>query len=644
MCGIAGRWDRDGTAGYALRNGLSAMVAAIHHRGPDGDGTWLDEAAGLGLGHVRLAIQDLSPLGAQPMHSASGRYVITYNGEIYNVAELRADLSAAGCVFQGSSDTEVFLAGVERWGLEPALRRCAGMFAMALWDRQDRVLTLIRDRLGKKPLYVLEQGGALRFASELKGFMADPAFRRRVDPASLASYFRFGNVPGTAAIFEGVRKVAPGGLERHFADGRREFTTYWDLAGVARWGTASPASGSHRELADRAEAVIDRAVRDRLVSDVPVGAFLSGGIDSSLVVALMNRHVPGGARTFSIAFDDPRFNEAPYAASIARHLGTRHSELHVTGSDALNVIPGLPEMFDEPFADSSQIPTFLVAKLARAEVTVALTGDGGDEIAGGYRRHVEITGRWKTLARVPRPLRRAVAALGQMAPAGLVEGLFGLLGQGRAPANPVEWVRKASAILAADDARAVYRGLVSLWPDGMSPTGRAAPPSLVDDPGAAGGLSLLGELRYLDMATYLPDDVLTKVDRATMAVALEARSPLLDHRVVEFFWSLPDDVLVRDGTGKVILRDILARHVPPSLFDRPKTGFGVPLAEWLKGPLRDWGRALLEDERRSGTPLDLVTVDRAMDDLMRGQGNHQHRLWAVFMFLAWKRRWQVGWA
>jgi asparagine synthase (glutamine-hydrolysing) len=645
MCGIAGLWDRSADRREDVDARLAAMMAAIRHRGPDGDGAWSDLSAGIGLGHLRLAIQDLSPLGAQPMASASGRHVLTYNGEIYNVADLRADLAAAGWTFRGTSDTEVFLAGVEHWGLEATLARAAGMFAMGLWDRQERSLTLVRDRLGKKPLYVAEVGGTLLFGSELKALMAHPGLTRRIDRGALASYLRFGQVPGTAGILHGVRKVGPGMIERHRADGRVAAFCYWDLATVAARGRAHPAKGDRRALADAAEAQIDRAVRERLVSDVPVGAFLSGGIDSSLVVALMQKHAPGGARTFSIGFDDPRYDEAPYAARVAAHLGTRHTTLPLTAADALAVIPGLPAMFDEPFADSSQIPTHLVARLARAEVTVALSGDGGDEIAGGYRRHAMIAHWWPRLAAIPLPLRRALAGVLQGLPAGAVEALAGLMPGGGKPGNRTEQLRKAASILGQADARGVYARLVTLWREAEAIAVSPALPSPVDDPAAGEGLGLLGLLRYLDMATYLPDDILAKVDRASMAVALEARSPLLDHRVVEHFWSLPDDALVQGTTGKVVLRDILARHVPPALFERPKTGFGIPLGDWLRGPLRSWALDLVETERtQAPEALDWARLLPAVTAHMEGRADHAHRLWALLMLLAWRRHWGATWS
>lgn len=642
MCGIAGLWHRSPRPQGLLRDALAGMMDAIRYRGPDGDGTWFDPEAGLGLGHLRLAIQDLSPAGAQPMASISGRYVLIYNGEIYNVAEVRADLVSAGWSFRGTSDTEVFLAGLEQWGLDEALRRSAGMWAMAIWDRQERSLTLVRDRLGKKPLYVGWAGGALLFGSELKALMSDPALIRRIDAGVAASYLRFGDVPGTAAILEGVTKVTPGTYERLQADGRREVTTYWDLAAVARHGRSSLLSGSLEDLSRGAEEVIDRAVRERLVSDVPVGAFLSGGIDSSLVTALMQKHVPGGARTFSIGFDEPQFDEAPFAEAVARHLGTRHTTLRVTAADALAVVPDLPSMFDEPFADSSQIPTHLVAKLARAEVTVALSGDGGDEIAGGYRRHALVTHWWPRLAHVPLGLRKAAAAAVEAVPARALDAVVGLA-RSKGPGHLVERLQKSASILGEPGAQAIYARLVSLWPTPRDIMDADALPSPVDDPCAAQGLGELSMMRYLDMATYLPDDILTKVDRASMAVALEARSPLLDHRVVEHFWRLPDGCLVRGGKGKVILRAILSRHVPVALFERPKTGFGIPLGEWLRGPLRTWASDLLASDAARTVPLRPDRLARDWAAHLERRENNEHRIWAVLMLLAWQQRWSATW-
>jgi asparagine synthase (glutamine-hydrolysing) len=635
MCGIAGLWQRRGAAAAAVGPALRAMLEAIRHRGPDGEGHLLEPEAGLGLGHLRLAIQDLSSEGAQPMASASGRFVLVYNGEIYNVGALRSDLAALGWRFRGTSDTEIFLAALEQWGLEHALERAAGMFAMAIWDRERRDLTLVRDRLGKKPLYLAEIGPLLLFGSELKALMRHPALDRRIDPGALASYLRFGYVPEPHAILSGVRKIAPGTIESFGADGSHRVTRFWDLAEVARRGRSEPLPDDPVLLREATLDILDRAVRERLVADVPLGAFLSGGIDSSLVVALMRRHGPS-PRTFSIGFEDPRFDEGPFAARIAAHLGTRHTAFTLTAADALGIIPSLPEMFDEPFADSSQIPTHLVARLARSEVTVALTGDGGDEIAGGYRRHVEISRWWPRLAALPPPLRRAAGRVLSGLPAGLVDGVARLAS--RAPGHAAERVRKAGEILGERDPRAIYALLVTNWRDTRGLCGADPLPSPVDDAAFGTDLGLLGMLRLLDIATYLPGDILAKVDRATMAVALEARSPFLDHRVVEHFWRLPDTALVQGRRGKAILRDLLAEHVPPALFERPKTGFGIPLGDWLRGPLSDWAEGLIADEMRGGQlamrePAALMRAHQA------GRGNHQHRLWTILMLLAWMRHW-----
>ncbi|MFM7346162.1 MAG: asparagine synthase (glutamine-hydrolyzing), partial [Tagaea sp.] len=598
MCGIAGLLDRHARRNEAALSGaVRAMTRAIAHRGPDGDGVWTDPAAGIGLGHRRLAIIDVSPLGAQPMASADGRYVATYNGEIYNFAELRAELEAAGAAFRGHSDTEVALEGFARWGIEATIARCQGMFAWAVWDRRTRTLRLIRDRLGVKPLYYAHDGARLIFASELKALRALEDWRPTLDRAALASYARLGYVPAPRTIYREARKLPAGHILEWNEGAEPKLHAYWNardeaIRGRARWHETR----DETETIARLEALLEDCVAKRLVSDVPLGAFLSGGIDSSLVVALMRKRGP--AKTFTIGFDEKGYDEAAHAKAIAAHLGAEHTELYVSPAHALGVVPKLADMYDEPFADSSQIPTFLVSEMTRKHVTVALSGDGGDELFAGYNRYVWAERLWGTLARVPAPLRTAGAALAARTPAFLAEAFARVLPERHRPTRPHEKLAKLAEILRLDGIDAVYRRRVSQWPDA-----RAIVPGAEEDEGPLFDPGLVADfpepvarMQAIDAMTYLPDDILAKVDRATMAVGLEGREPLLDHRLYEFAWSLPPSFKLRDGQGKWPLRQILARHVPRELFERPKMGFGVPIDSWLRGPLRDWAEDLLEEK------------------------------------------------
>ncbi|MCA3245005.1 MAG: asparagine synthase (glutamine-hydrolyzing) [Azospirillum sp.] len=642
MCGIAGLIDRQARLGEAdLAARVRAMTDAIAHRGPDGDGVWTDAACGIGLGHRRLAIIDLSPLGAQPMESADGRYVATYNGEIYNFAELRAELEAAGVAFRGHSDTEVVVEGFARWGVEATITRCQGMFAWAVWDRRTRVLRLIRDRLGVKPLYYAHDGARLIFASELKALRALAEWRPTLDRAALAAYARLGYVPAPRTIYHEARKL-PAGHILEWAEGAEpRLSAYWDargaaVAGRARWNE----SRDETETLARLEALLEDCVAKRLVSDVPLGAFLSGGIDSSLVVALMRKCGP--AKTFTIGFDEKGYDEAAHAKAIAAHLGTEHTELYVSPAHALGVVPKLADMYDEPFADSSQIPTFLVSEMTRKHVTVALSGDGGDELFAGYNRYVWADRLWGTLARVPAPLRAAAAAIAARTPSGLADAAARLLPEHHRPARPHEKLAKMAEILRLDGIDAVYRRLVSQWPDpGALVPGGAEPDGPLFDPSLAAEFpEPVARMQAIDAATYLPDDILVKVDRATMAVGLEGREPLLDHRLYEFAWSLPPEFKLRDGVGKWPLRQILVRHVPRELFERPKMGFGVPIDSWLRGPLRDWAEDLLDERAmKADGLLAPAPIRAAWAQHLSGARENHYPLWTVLMFQAWRRRW-----
>ncbi len=602
MCGIAGILLAAGAADPRRLGAIGPLATALRHRGPDSSGVWTDAEAGIALGHRRLAIVDLSPAGHQPMLSHSGRFVASYNGEIYNAADLRPGLEAAGHRFAGHSDTEVMLAAFDRAGVLPALPDLGGMFAVAVWDRRDRVLHLVRDRIGKKPLYVAQTPGALVFASELKAIRAFPGFEPRVDRRALALYLRTGWVPDPLCIWDGVFKLPPGtaltvaaedvatsGAEALLARAR----PWWSLGEVVEDGQRRPYPGSEAEAEDELDRLLRRAVQDRLVSDVPLGAFLSGGIDSSTVVALMQAQARHRVRTFTIGFDAAGYDEAGDAARIARHLGTDHHTLRVTSAEAQAVVPDLPTIWDEPFADESQIPTYLVARLAREHVTVALSGDGGDECFGGYRRHVTAA-RLGGVLGLPPALRRGAGGALALAGTAWIPSVAAIapdrLGSRLALAGRT-LSRLGGMIGGAGDA-GFYDALVS-WsgsPDGAADgaglrlPGAASAPELPD---------LAQQIMYRDMASYLPGDVLVKVDRASMAVALEARCPLLDHRVVEFAWRLPPALKIRGGQGKWLLRRVLRRYVPERLFERPKAGFNVPISAWLAGPLRDWAGDLL---------------------------------------------------
>lgn len=645
MCGIAGLLEpRPGPSRGELEARARAMSRAVAHRGPDGEGVWADPAEGVALGHRRLAIVDLTPAGAQPMASASGRYVVTYNGEVYNFEALRAGLARQGATFVGRSDTEVLLAAVEAWGLAEALRQSAGMFALALWDRQERRLHLARDRVGKKPLaYGWTDGGILLFGSELGALRAHPGCPRDLDPAALAGVARVGCVPGTRTVLAGVAKVPPGSIFT-FVPGRREpaaAARFWSAQDVfaAAARARGPAGGA---AVDRVAAVLRQAVRERMVADVPLGALLSGGIDSSVVVALMAEEgrATGGprVRTFTIGFDDPAFDEGRHARAVAEHLGTDHHELRVSPEQALAAAREMARRYDEPFADPSQIPTVLVSQLARQHVTVALTGDGGDEVFGGYVRHAFVEGAWSGLAPLPAGMRRGLgAALGRVPAA-----TWDRWAARAAPVLPRRLrhrglglkMQRLAAALPAEDEAALHRAFRATGPGPDEALARA--PSEEPSVPAPPGLSGAERMMHRDLTTYLPEDVLTKVDRASMSVGLEVRCPMLDHRVIEVAAALPTEWKVHRGEGKVVLRRILHRHVPRALVERPKAGFAVPVASWLRGPLRGWAEGLLDPPAlaRSGV-WRVGEVHRRWAQHLRGERDWHGFLWAVLMVEAW---------
>ncbi|MEP6573600.1 MAG: asparagine synthase (glutamine-hydrolyzing), partial [Gemmatimonadota bacterium] len=642
MCGITGFWDQRHATPDA-DDVLRRMMDAIMHRGPDDSGAWSDPEAGVFLGHRRLSILDLSPMGHQPMTSASGRYVIIFNGEIYNFVEVREEEIARGTVFRGHSDTEVMLAAIERRGLIEAVRAFHGMFAFALWDRQERTLSLVRDRLGEKPLYYGWMGSTLLFGSELKALRAHPGWQGTVDRGALALFLRLSYVPGPHSIYEGVAKVRPGTILTFRSDRPREVAdeqAYWSARDIAERGSHRTVGAARdQELLDGFDAVLRRTVRDEMIADVPLGAFLSGGIDSSLIVALMQAESRRPVQTFTIGFHEARFDEAPQARAVADHLGTSHTELYITPQDSLAVIPRLPSLFDEPFADPSQVPTFLVAQLARTKVTVSLSGDGGDELFGGYDRYLLSDRLWRRLQSIPSMTRAPLARGLRSVSARGWDRMLGLVGSGGAGDRfSGERVHKFAGLLEVGSREALYLRMLSHWPDpGRIACGARESRTILSDAAEWPKIDdFVSQMMYLDLVTYLPDDILVKVDRASMGVSLESRAPFLDHRVVEFAWNLPREAKIRAGRGKWLLRTLLDRYVPRALVDRPKMGFGVPIASWLRGPLRGWAAELLAPARlaREGL-LDPGAITRRWDEHQSGERNWEFPLWDVLMFQAW---------
>jgi asparagine synthase (glutamine-hydrolysing) len=618
------------------------MAEALQHRGPDDRGAWADQRAGLVLAHRRLAVVDLSAAGHQPMESQCGRFVLTYNGEIYNHTEIREKLVEQGfeAGWRGHSDTETLLAAFVHWGFGPTLDLLNGMFALAFWDRLEQKLLLARDRMGEKPLYYGFSGDTFLFASELKAFRRHPAWRGEVNRDALSLFFRHQYIPAPYSIYRDVHKLQPAHYAVVQLGGGTDITThcYWNLARVAEAGLLVAEGRDHGVLADDLDALLRDAVGKRMMADVPLGAFLSGGYDSSMVVALMQVQSRRPVKTFSIGFDDEAFNEAPHAKAVAEHLGTDHTELYVTPTEALAVIPQLPTIWDEPFSDSSQIPTYLVSKLARQHVTVSLSGDGGDELFYGYGRYLLAERIWRKLELLPAGLRKVLGAALTHAPGHTLELLSRLLPERLRISNLGDRLPKLAPIVARANAPLFYRELVSHWkqPDKLV-LGGIEPATAFTMREELPALPELAELMmYLDATTYLPDDILTKVDRASMAVSLEARVPLLDHRVVEFAWQVPTSQKRGPDGGKQLLREVLHRYVPRSLMDRPKMGFGVPLEQWLRGPLRGWGESLLDEKklRREGF-LNPALVRRMWEEHISGQRRWHYYLWDVLMFEAW---------
>lgn len=624
MCGVVGFLNFGG-GGAAWEGILQDMASALAHRGPDKQRCWCDLSVGVALGHRRLAILDLSELGDQPMFSHGGRYVITFNGEIYNFHSLREDLGKRGVVFRGHSDTEVMLAAFEQWGIAETVKRLVGMFAFGVWDRQERALTLGRDRLGEKPLYYGWVGGTFLFASELKALRRHPDWHGELDPNAIAMQLRFSYVPTPYSIYKNIHKLPPGTLLTI-----REGMTgvlpapqpYWSAAEVIQQGERDPLVCSDGEAVEQLDTLLREAVRGQMIADVPLGAFLSGGVDSSAIVALMQAQSSQPVRAFSIGFTEAAYDEAPYARAVAQYLGTAHTEHYVTPQETLAVIPRLPTLYDEPFSDSSQIPTFIVAGVARQQVTVSLSGDGGDELFHGYQRYFD--------AERVYPLLRGLPMIAQVGLKRLLYGGLGLL-----PTEADKFWRLAEMLPTAS-CQELYFKMMSHWQSPLEVVLGATCDPIRDRFFVQANADFGRMMSGVDLLNYLPDDILVKVDRAAMGVSLETRVPLLDHRVVEFCCRLPHVMKVREGKSKWLLRQVLYRYVPPKLIERPKKGFGVPLARWLRHELRDWAEALLDERRlRQEGLFNPHPIRQKWERHLARRQNHSDELWDVLMFQAW---------
>jgi asparagine synthase (glutamine-hydrolysing) len=627
MCGIAGFIDCKQRLGGQATDVLGLMTQSLTHRGPDHAGAWLEPQAGVALGHRRLSILDLSPTGHQPMRSHSGRYTMVYNGEIYNVGKLRGGLDVP---WRGHSDTEVMLAAFDAWGIEKALQSFNGMFALAVWDEKECVLILARDRIGEKPLYYADTPEHFLFASELKAIKKYPLWKGEIDREALGLLVKYNYIPAPYSIYKGVKKLMPGHYLTVKPGEPAKLHTYWSASQMVQDGLANPLALSDKELVETFDRALKEAVGLRMIADVPLGAFLSGGVDSSAVVALMQAQSVTPVKTYTIGFQQSDYNEAEHAKAVAAHLATDHTELYVTEEEARRVIPKLPSLYDEPFADASQIPTFLVSEMTRRHVTVALTGDAGDELFGGYNRY-RIAGLWQKIALMPAPLRKAAAAMLQSVPVGMYDLLP------IAQASIGEKAHKFAGAMGAGSLEALYDRLVSFWDmrdvvigaEGAYPYGVARgnyPESM--EPAQW--------MMASDLVTYLPNDILAKVDRTSMGVSLETRVPLLDTEVMKLAWQLPLESKIRDGRSKWLLRQVLYQYVPPALIERPKMGFGVPIRDWLRGPLRGWAESLLDETRliREGY-FHPAPVHRLWREHLSGKKNWQYHLWSVLMFQSW---------
>ncbi|MEM9280763.1 MAG: asparagine synthase (glutamine-hydrolyzing) [Verrucomicrobiota bacterium] len=647
MCGISGIWERE--ASVDIRKCVTSQIDCLRHRGPDGKGIWYDDENGVALGHARLSILELTDLGSQPMHSRCGRYVISYNGEVYNFQKLRSDLSTLGHVFKGTSDTEVMLAAISEWGVFEAVKKFVGMFAFALWDRKENTIQLCRDRIGIKPIYYYWDGKSLVFASELKALKVIPHLNLDINRDAVTLLLRHSYIPSPFSIYRNVSKLLPGQIltvgEIDFENGELpDPEPFWSAKDVVESRGGGEFTGSATEAVAELDRFLGDAIEARMISDVPLGAFLSGGVDSSTVVAIMQSRSSRPVRTFSIGFSESEFNEAVQAKEVADYLGTNHTEWYVSPKEAQAVIPNLPHFYDEPFSDSSQIPTMLVSELAKRQVTVSLSGDGGDELFAGYNRYEIGHQMWMRFRRMP-GFARSFMSSGLRA---LSEKQWNTLFRLGSPFLPQRWrlrmpgyrAHKFSEVVAVSDPKAMYRQLVSHWnePEKLV-VGSKEPLTCLTDPEdqlSEGIADFRERMMYLDLIAYLQGDVLTKVDRASMSVGLEARVPLLDHRVVEFAWSLPMEYKIRNGRGKWVLRKVLEQYLPERLINRPKMGFGIPIGEWLRGDLRDWAESLLDDnEMMDQGILDPSPIRKIWGQHLSGDADWQYLLWDVLMFQAW---------
>ncbi len=645
MCGIAGLYTFDPRPDrIQIHNTVQNMTDALQHRGPDDDGIWQDPNMPLALGHRRLSILDLSPLGKQPMESTSSRYIIAFNGEIYNFKTIRSELEISSKInFRGHSDTEVLLSAIDHWGLQETLKKLNGMFAFALWDRKAKALYFVRDRFGKKPLYIGWAGSTLVFGSELKALCTHTDFNRDISREALTSYLRFGYVPAPFSIYKHVWQLLPGScialdiaMLRPGQDLSALMEYYWRPKDALEKAGKSPITPGH-DMVDNLETILSDCVKDRMVSDVPLGAFLSGGLDSSAIVSLMQKNSTTPVKTYTIGFEEQGFNEAEHAKDIAAHLGTDHHELYLKPEQALDLIPQMPHIYDEPFADASALPSYLISKFARDSVTVALSGDGGDEMFGGYNRHITGPKAWNIAQNhIPAPLRAPLSDTIKTIPPHIWDKFrkkrpqFG------------NHMHKFANILTKQSESDVYLSLVSTFqnPKEIMKDGYEEPIPLVDPALQIENLSFAEDMMYWDTLSYLNGDILPKVDRSSMATGLEARAPFLDRRIYDYVWRLPLDVKINNGQGKWLLRQLLKRHVPDTLFSRPKQGFSVPIAKWIREDLKDWAEDLLDEKFLQKQNLfDYKEVRTLWEQHLKGQGAHAQKLWTILMFQAWYKHW-----